>query len=118
MLQLYGRAKMNRLPNVRAQQWENLWNKMQENNEKMSLDHYHTYILLCTENEVLLDHQNFLNKMQCEASLETYKLLLENACNLNNLEQAFSILEEMKNKDYSVDERVFNALVLLHTLRK
>lgn len=77
----------------------------------------HTYIKICTENNVVLNCKEFLSQVKCEPNQKTYKLLLENVCEKADIIQALELFEVMKVKGISVNEEMFNNLVLAHTIQ-
>ncbi|XP_056647094.1 leucine-rich PPR motif-containing protein, mitochondrial [Diorhabda sublineata] len=94
---------------------QNLYANLEKYN-KLDLRIYNSYIKICTENRTLINCETFLDNLKCEPSQETLKLLFQNVCESGDVNQAFNILELMKNKAIAIDESVFNDLVLVHTL--
>lgn len=74
------------------------------------------YISICTENEVVIDSGKFLQMMQCLPIEATYNLLLQNVCEAGDVNQAHKLLSAMKELNYIVNEKVFNAIILAHTI--
>ncbi|XP_018577646.1 leucine-rich PPR motif-containing protein, mitochondrial [Anoplophora glabripennis] len=84
---------------------------------KLDLNISHTYIEICTENSVVLNCKEFLSQVKFEPNQKTYKLLLDNVCQKADIVQALELLETMKIKGISVNEEIFNDLVLAHTIQ-
>lgn len=116
-LQCCGKISVYETPSTRTATLNTLWQLLETNKYHFNLEHYNIYIQMCTENRTGIDCDSFLAKMQCEPSHETYKLLLQNVCEIGDLDRAFFLLSLMKEKGYSVDEDTFNCLVLGHTIR-
>lgn len=85
--------------------------------KKLDLDTCHTYIEVCTENAIVLNCKQFLSQLQLEPNQETYKLLLDNVCEKADIGQALELLEMMKVMNISINEEMFNNLVLAHTIQ-
>lgn len=85
-------------------------------NNKLTLDTYHTYIKVCTENSVKLDIREFLSSLKDEPTQQTYKLLMKNVCEKGDIRQAIELLEIMKKNFINADEDIFNDLVLVHMI--
>lgn len=98
--------------NLLCQRIFNELNKIQ----KFSLEIYHTYIQICTENNVELDHLQFLQQMLSPATEQTYKLLMKNACENGDISKAITLLNTMKDKEISLGEEDFNSLVQAHSI--
>lgn len=116
-LQCCGKISIYETPSTRTATLNTLWNMLETNKYQFNKEHYDVYIQTCTENRTGIDCDNFLAKMQCEPSHETYKLLLQNVCEKGDLDRAFFLLSLMKEKGYSVDEDTFSCLVLGHSIR-
>lgn len=95
---------------------ETVWKQLQSTNCKFNSAVYHTYVQVCTENRIVLNCSDFLASMKCKPDESTYKLLLQNVCENGDLEQAFGVLNLMKENMFALDEQVFNELVLVHTI--
>lgn len=106
----------NEHPSVRAKLCETFWNNAQKSGITITLDQYNSYIQTCIDNEVLLNGVEFIQEMKCEPSQDTYKMLIENNCTLYNIDGALNLLTEMKYKQFPVDKRILDMLVLGHTL--
>lgn len=102
---------------ARTELCNNVWKKLEEYEISFSVEHYNTYLQICIENQVALDFEEFLSKMKCEPNKETYNLLLECACEVGDVQQAVKIITAMKHKEFPADERVFDALVLGHSIK-
>lgn len=84
---------------------------------KLDLDTCHTYIEVCTENTVILNCKQLVSQLKCEPNQRTYKLLLDNICEMADIGQAVELLQTMKIMGISINEEMFNSLVLAHTIR-
>lgn len=115
-LKCCGKFSIYATPENRMEMLNTLWSLLETNGFKFNIEHYNTFIQMCTENRIRIDCDNFLAKMQTEPQHETYKLLLQNVCERGDVDQSFSLLSLMKEKGYIADEETFNFLVLAHTI--
>lgn len=93
-----------------------IWQHLEKISFNFKPKHYNILIQICTENFIPINYSQFLTTMKCEPDNETYKCLLENACEKGDVQQAFSVLSIMKDENITIDEEIFNLLVLGHTI--
>ncbi|KAL1506448.1 hypothetical protein ABEB36_005813 [Hypothenemus hampei] len=72
------------------------------------------YIKTCTDNKVLIYNQELLNNL--EPNKETLSLLLENVCELGQIESALKILEIMKTNNIPLSPENMNNIILIHAV--
>lgn len=82
------------------------------NHVQVKLSFLHSYINICTANNIKVNIKEILTNLKYKIPGETYKLLLKNCCEQNDIEDAFKILHIMKLESVPLDEFVFNNLVL------
>lgn len=82
------------------------------NYDKVNLSFLHSYINECTANNVKVNITEILANLKYKLPGETYKLLLKNCCEQNDIEEALKILDLMKLELVPLDEFVFNNLIL------
>ncbi|CAH1173550.1 unnamed protein product [Phaedon cochleariae] len=85
--------------------------------DKLNTDIYQTYINVCTDNRVPINTKELLNDVKCKPDQQLYKCLLENLCQNGNIEEAYNLLELMKNEGFFADEDIFNSLALAHAAK-
>ncbi|KAF2901912.1 hypothetical protein ILUMI_04268 [Ignelater luminosus] len=117
LLQCCGYMIADQTLQARAELCNKVWTKLEEYEISMNLEHYNTYLQVCIENQVALDFEEFLSKMKCKPNKETYNLLLECACEVGDVQQAVKIVAAMKSIEFPADERMFDALVLGHSIK-
>lgn len=93
-----------------------IWTMLQDQNINLDLGCYNMYLHLCIENNMKIEFEEFLLKMRSQANEETYILLLEAVCQYGDIHQAVKIVALMKEKGIPANERLFNMLVLAHTI--
>lgn len=76
----------------------------------------HAYIQACIDNDESVNHVEYLCHIKFKPNTETFKLLLESACNVGDKSLALNILEIMKKENYPADVDVFNLLVLGYSI--
>ncbi|KAF5298264.1 hypothetical protein FQR65_LT09775 [Abscondita terminalis] len=116
LLQCCGTLLVDQNPQSRQALCEKVWKKLSELNS-LSVLHYNAYIQICIQNNVYLNHKEFLQKMICEANEDTYKLLMRCASEFGDTQNALGVLYLMKEKRYVADEHVFMSLVLGHAIQ-
>lgn len=84
--------------------------------DKVNLEILHIYINICTENSIELNVKEVLESIKFKITADTYKILLKNVCEKGNVTEASIILELMKKESITIDEFVFNNLVLAHSI--
>ncbi|XP_017775589.1 PREDICTED: leucine-rich PPR motif-containing protein, mitochondrial isoform X2 [Nicrophorus vespilloides] len=75
------------------------------------------YLKVSMENEMSVDHKEFLTSLKCKPDEEILVLLLEAVCMKGDVQSAVDVLAEMKLAGVAVDERIFNALLLAHIIK-
>ncbi|XP_045482968.1 leucine-rich PPR motif-containing protein, mitochondrial-like [Harmonia axyridis] len=83
-------------------------------NEKV----YESYISICTQNKQCLDVDSSISSIGSNLTHNLLKLILWNTCECGDKNKAMKILSEMKKKGCSIDEEVFNYLILVHTIEE
>ncbi|KRT83860.1 hypothetical protein AMK59_4441 [Oryctes borbonicus] len=116
LLQCCGKLLSNKSLDFRIKLCNLIFDKFDTMNF-LSIEEYNTYIKVCTENEYSLDAAKFLSLMKCKPTEETLKLLLENVCEKGDVNRAYEILSKIKELNFTADERVFNAILLSHTIK-
>ncbi|XP_023011712.2 leucine-rich PPR motif-containing protein, mitochondrial isoform X1 [Leptinotarsa decemlineata] len=116
LLRYCGSSAINSSRKSRNELCQTIYDNILEQ-DKVDLKVYYSYIKTCTENGILLNWREFLSNLKHKPDEKIHKLLLENVCDSGAIEEAFSILEEIKYEGYSVDEDVFASLLLGHTLK-
>lgn len=117
-LQCCGNLSIYQSPHQKSAALHKLWKLLEKNGFQFSIEHYKIYIQVCTENAVIIECNEFLSTMKCEAHLDIYKLLLQNVCEKGDLEQAFFLLSLMKDKRHAVDEETFSYLMLAESINR
>lgn len=88
-----------------------------EKANNLNINIYNCYIKICNENNVYIHYNDFLSTLKCQPDQETYKLLIENVCQLGKATDAFVILEIMKNQNHPIDIEVFNNLAMANSIQ-
>ncbi|XP_044761643.1 leucine-rich PPR motif-containing protein, mitochondrial [Coccinella septempunctata] len=83
---------------------------------KFSEKVYESYISICTKNKQCLDVELLISSLGNNITPNILKLILQNVCECGDNDKAFKVLAEMKNRQYVLDESVFNYLVLAHAI--
>ncbi|XP_076250626.1 leucine-rich PPR motif-containing protein, mitochondrial-like isoform X2 [Rhynchophorus ferrugineus] len=94
---------------------QNLFNGL-KNANNLNIDLYNCYIRICNENNTHINYNEFLSTLKCLPDQETYKLLIENSCQLGKAEDAFIILDIMKKQNLPIDIEIFNNLALANSI--
>lgn len=84
--------------------------------KKVNLKILHSYINICTKNNIKLNTTEFFQNTKFQGTTETYKILLKNVCEKGDIGEALKILTIMKTQSVSLDEFVFNNLILAHSM--
>lgn len=115
-IQCCGKISIYESPKNRVIVLNQLWAELETNKFLFNVQHYNAYIQVYTENRIHMNCDSFLARMKCAPNHVTYKLLLQNVCEKGDLDQVFFLLSLIKGKGYTVDEEIFNCLVLGHTV--
>lgn len=84
----------------------------------MDISHYNALLRVYLENEHPFSPTEFLSELESkgiEPNRVTYQRLIARYCQVGDIEGATKILEFMREKQLSVNENVFNALIVGHS---
>ncbi|XP_030767490.1 leucine-rich PPR motif-containing protein, mitochondrial isoform X2 [Sitophilus oryzae] len=115
LLKCCGSEILDSSSEVRHKLCKDIFNGLDKVNN-LNIAVYNSYIRTCNENNAYLN-KDFLFSIRCKPDSQTYKLLIENACQLGKLEEAYSILELMKENNVPVDITMFNNLAMGYALK-
>ncbi|KAJ8913045.1 hypothetical protein NQ315_002062 [Exocentrus adspersus] len=106
------------LPETRTKLVQEIWNTLNKLNVPMDISHYNALLRVYLENEHVFSPTEFLSELESkgiEPNRVTYQRLIARYCQIGDIEGATKILEFMREKQLSVNENVFNALIVGHS---
>lgn len=106
-------------PEQKTKICEEILMKLNNNqNIEITKEHYETYLEICLENEIKLDALEFISNIKCKPDNNIYKLLIDILALHGETETISVLLNKMKSEGFTADARIFNALVLAHSIRE
>lgn len=106
------------LPETRTALVKEIWNTLNRLNIPMDISHYNALLRVYLENEHPFSPVEFLAELESkgiEPNRVTYQRLISRYCQVGNIDGATNILHYMREKQMSVNENVFNALIVGHS---
>lgn len=106
------------LPEMRTALVKEIWNTLNRLNIPMDISHYNALLRVYLENEHPFSPVDFLAELESkgiEPNRVTYQRLISRYCQDGNIDGATKILHYMREKQISVNENVFNALIVGHS---
>lgn len=106
------------LPEIRTKLVQEIWNTLNKLNIPMDVSHYNALLRVYLENEHQFSPTEFLTELEkkgIEPNRVTYQRLIARYCQDGDIEGATRILEYMREKQMSVNENVFNTLIMGHS---
>ncbi|CAG7733766.1 unnamed protein product, partial [Allacma fusca] len=117
LLRCCGELVPGESPENRTKLVHEVWQTIESLNVPVDISHYNALLKVYLENEHNFNPADFLQELSnrlIEPNRVTYQRLIANFCQQGNIDGATTILEHMKEKELSINEHVFNALVLGH----
>ncbi|KRY22114.1 Leucine-rich PPR motif-containing protein, mitochondrial [Trichinella patagoniensis] len=110
-----GHSLADALPPERLKLFEDLWELLPGYGVQYKVEHYSARIVVYNENGKQFSCEDMLKEME-EAGIEpsryTFELLVHQCCKQGNIEEAMKMVELMKEKKMSLNERIFASLAL------
>lgn len=106
------------LPETRTKLVQEIWNTLNKLNVPMDISHYNALLRVYLENEHSFSPAEFLTELESkgiEPNRVTYQRLIARYCQEGDIDGATKILQYMREKQMSVNENVFNALIVGHS---
>lgn len=106
------------LPETRTKLVQEIWNTLDRLNIPMDISHYNALLRVYLENEHPFSPAEFLTELESkgiEPNRVTYQRLIARYCQEGDIDGATKILQYMREKQMSVNENVFNALIVGHS---
>ena len=92
---------------------EEVWEKLKSFGD-VGTKEYKTYLKICTENELKIDVDKFIESVDVTTTGDIFTCLLANVCTFGDVAQAEIILNKMASEHIPVDVDVYNILILGH----
>ncbi|KRY43047.1 Leucine-rich PPR motif-containing protein, mitochondrial [Trichinella spiralis] len=109
-----GHSLADALPPERLKLFEDLWELLPGYGVQYKVEHYNARIVVYNENGKQFSCEDMLKEME-EAGIEpsryTFELLVHQCCKQGNIEEAMKMVELMKEKKMSLNERIFASLI-------
>nr|XP_023028238.1 leucine-rich PPR motif-containing protein, mitochondrial-like [Leptinotarsa decemlineata] len=118
MIRCCGNLVPEELPDTRTKLVQEIWNTLKKLGVPMDVSHYNALLRVYLENEHPFSPTDFLSELESngiEPNRVTYQRLIARYCQDGDIEGATKILEYMREKQMSVNENVFNALIVGHS---
>lgn len=106
------------LPETRTILVQQIWNTLNKLNVSMDISHYNALLRVYLENEHEFSPVEILSELESkgiEPNRVTYQRLIARYCQVGDIDGATKILHYMREKQMSVNENVFNALIVGHS---
>lgn len=110
-----GSTMKSEMPNVRLQIVDNLWQMFKTLDSTLNISHYNALLNVYLENEKDFSPANMLlemNNNNIQPNELTYQYFLTHYCLKGNIEEANKILSFLKESEITVNENIFNALII------
>lgn len=113
-----GNLVPDELPETRTKIVQEMWNTLHKLKIPMDISHYNALLRVYLENEHLFSPVDFLTELESkgiEPNRVTYQRLIARYCQEGDIDGATKILQYMREKQMSVNENVFNTLIMGHS---
>ncbi|KRY72826.1 Leucine-rich PPR motif-containing protein, mitochondrial [Trichinella pseudospiralis] len=109
-----GHSLADALPPERLKLFEDLWELLPNYGVQYKVEHYNARIVVYNENGKQFSCEDMLKEIE-EAGIEpsryTFELLVHQCCKQGNIEEAMKMVELMKERKMSLNERIFASLI-------